>query len=451
MDKVIILALPKSGTTILYQTLLDSMPPATVGLFEPDNCRPKKQRQLQDKNVLAKVLLHQVRGLDHYNPRACSFFDKKILIIRDPRDVLVSLFLYLFFHSTILTDFHKLTQMMSAVKAKEENPRAASFLDLIRLRDRLENNRFPLPILFTLGEMGFMMRVSQAHGRNIFHLKYEDVVDRDLNPLENHLGFSLVHTSEVDEKYERVRRTKSYGDWRNWFLPEDVDFFRPRLRDFFKRFSIPDDWDLSDDPVISSANGTEYIEGLVRKVGVYKNLDTSKGFPAGLHDMTQHGRTGEHRPFIQGLEPARLDRFQSRGARIKSLGLKTPEGEDVNVLSHGREYSVVYDLEFLESRRSVGFRVLVRPQGSRGRMMYGITPEEHPFACVEAGLNVRITLPFTCRLKPDLYCLGAMVTARDQSGFTVLHYLEDEVLFVVKQPGRELIFHRPEFEPFSAE
>ncbi len=446
MDKVIILALPKSGTTILYQILLDSMSPDTVGLFEPDNCGPKKSGQLLNKNVLAKVLLHQVRGLENYNPEACSFFDKKILIVRDPRDVLVSLFLYLFFHSTILTDFHKLTQMMSAVKAKEENPGRISFLDLIRLRDRLENNRFPLPTLFTLGEMDFMMRVSHAHDRDVFRLKYEHIVDRNLDSLENYLGLSLAQTTDVDEKYERVRRTKSYGDWRNWFLPEDVDFFRPKLLEFFKRFSIPDDWDLPTKPTISPTNGTEYIEGLVKKAGVYKNLDTSQGFPAVMHTSLQTGHSDENRDFVPDLKSARIERFKTNGAMIRSLRLETTGGEEVNVLTQGQDYSIAYEVEFLKNHGTVEFQVLVRPQGARGRMIHGITPEEHPCGSVEAGLKIQIILPFTCRLNPGLYYLGAMVTARDDSGFKVLHYVEDESLFVVKQSKEELIFLPPKIE-----
>ena len=61
----------KSGTTILYQILKESLPDDAVCLFEPTTCQPEDSSALRDKNVLSKVLILPPNDCDHYSPQAC--------------------------------------------------------------------------------------------------------------------------------------------------------------------------------------------------------------------------------------------------------------------------------------------------------------------------------------------------------------------------------------------
>ena len=91
------------------------------------------------------------------------------------------------------------------------------------------------------------MRVGRVHGRGLFHVGYEDVVERRLGAIEEYLGLPLTATREVDPQYRRVARSKTYSDWRNWFLPEDVEFFRPRMAEYMDEYGYGDDWTLPEE------------------------------------------------------------------------------------------------------------------------------------------------------------------------------------------------------------
>ena len=182
--------------------------------------------------MLSKVLLLPPNGRDHYRPQACAFFNRRIFLKRDPRDLLVSHLLYSAYHTAITRDFWRFAQFASALRAKEQDPGSMPFLDLLTLETHLIfNNNGPL--LANVGQflesLQFSLDVAGMHDDGVFHLKYEDLVDRRLGPLEQYLGFPLAQSTRLNAQFQRVTRTKAYGDWRNWFLPEDVAFFRPRF------------------------------------------------------------------------------------------------------------------------------------------------------------------------------------------------------------------------------
>ncbi len=121
--KILILSLGKSGTTILYQILKESLPDDAVSLFEPPACQPEDPSALRDKTVLSKVLLLQPNGRDHYRPQACAFFNRRIFLQRDPRDLLVSLLLYNAYHTAITRDFCEVRPIRKRPAGQGTGPR----------------------------------------------------------------------------------------------------------------------------------------------------------------------------------------------------------------------------------------------------------------------------------------------------------------------------------------
>ena len=111
--RILVLALPRSGTTILWQILKSSLPDDAVCLFEPASCEPENASAIRDKNVLSKVLIQGGNGGSHYSPQACAFFDKRIFLQRDPRDILVSTLLYSSYHTAITSDFSMFAQFVT--------------------------------------------------------------------------------------------------------------------------------------------------------------------------------------------------------------------------------------------------------------------------------------------------------------------------------------------------
>ena len=434
MSNVLILALPKSGTTLMYQMVLNSWTGEGLGLFEPDFVNPPRPEEYVGRRVCSKVLLHQARGREYYGPENSDFFSRKIMLVRDPRDVLVSLFLYLFYHSTVFTDFGSFARLMAALKAKEADPQSISFLDLIRLRDRLENNRFPGPTLWTLGEMEFSRRVMEDHRHGFFLLKYEDLVDRRLSGLEDYLGFTLPATDEVDPRYKRVERTKKYGDWRNWFLGEDVDFFRPRLKSYMEEFSFADDWDLPEDPVLSPAHGSEYVISLARRSKCFKTIDYGPESFVARFDPA--GRPGDELP-ITGLAARKGAAHPPRGAEITNLRVENPDGRPVRVLQNGREYICRFEAVFRQRARNVNFVWSLRPSGARNGPEADTASSQGLLAEVEPGRTVRVSFPFVARLKPEVYFVSAMVREEGGGFFNLRHYLTDEYWVLVPADSGE--------------
>ena len=436
MDNVLILALPKSGTTILYQMLKDSMPPETIGLFEPETCDPGPEIREAGAGVCAKVLLTQARGMESYAPEGCKFYNKKIMIVRDPRDVIVSLFLYLLFHSAILADLEKYVRLIGAIKAKELYPEKISFLDLVRLRDRLENNVFPQPLLYTLNEMTFMGQVARAHGAGIFLLKYQDIVDRRLGALEQYLGFPLADTREVDEKFERVARTKGAGDWKNWFLPEDVDFFRPRLREYMEELGLAEDWDLPPSPELKPENGSEYVMKLARRTRLLDSIRLDEAAFKPALELMLKGDQPQDLTSIQGLRSSRRSAWAPGEPVISELRLVEPGGEAANLLRRGEQYALVFTVKAPPFAGSLHFRITFR----RREVRLGMTLETKPVHVTSVGTGriLEISQPFICSLGPGVYLVDITAAENTGTGLKVWHHVEREAVFVVSRDLPEI-------------
>jgi hypothetical protein len=84
--------------------------------------------------------------------------------------------------------------------------------------------------------------------------------------LEKYLGFQVAGKAEVPEHFQRVVRTKGYGDWRNWFTEEDVDKYRKMISPWLEKYGYDaNDWQLNPAPVIDASHCSEYFMRLVRE------------------------------------------------------------------------------------------------------------------------------------------------------------------------------------------
>jgi hypothetical protein len=75
--RVMVTGKPKTGSTAVYHSIRKALPSKSTCLFEPEN------RALQLPEVISAPVL-----VKSFIPasQAYDYFDKKILIIRDPRD-----------------------------------------------------------------------------------------------------------------------------------------------------------------------------------------------------------------------------------------------------------------------------------------------------------------------------------------------------------------------------
>lgn len=97
--KIVVMGLGRTGTTALFFTLKQAMAADTYCLFEP---RSFVAPPGHTPHVLAKVLIGHNRDVDI---SGFQDFDKKLFLIRDPRDTLVSRVLYDSYNETTIVGF----------------------------------------------------------------------------------------------------------------------------------------------------------------------------------------------------------------------------------------------------------------------------------------------------------------------------------------------------------
>lgn len=246
---ILVAGLAKTGTTGVLYLIANSVvdpklifePPAAVvaGLSGNDKA---------DRLTIAKVVYSNVdqRSLAEMLDEFDSF-DRKVWIARDPRDQLVSAFLYTWYFR------HKMPKSSFEVA-----------VDLVERKESGERISFKHILASSLGLEGYYHspdfysdRVCDAFRsgeRDFFIYPYEDLIHNRSSELSRYLGLEITGDSSVPDELSRVVRTKWSGNWRNWFEPEDVDYFRPILSEYMQLMDIEDDWSLSDIPIDPELN-----------------------------------------------------------------------------------------------------------------------------------------------------------------------------------------------------
>lgn len=109
--KILIAGQAKSGTTALFYALKQTLPRKYTCLFEPRGYAAANR----DECVLAKVLINPSVKVEDFET-----FNKKILIVRDPRDNLVSRLLYAIYDQKFSADDDKSAFSLSGLSGSKE-------------------------------------------------------------------------------------------------------------------------------------------------------------------------------------------------------------------------------------------------------------------------------------------------------------------------------------------
>lgn len=273
--KIAVYGLAKTGTTALFYKIKSSLPQGAICLFEPRSLPTGALLHARLKalrygrlfpDVLAKVLAFRPNAPAETDDFAS--FDKHILIVRDPRDRLISHLLYRAFRPEFAGSEAAAHAFISRVKAKERDPRSVSLSSLIRLHFELIGPRFAEDewrqnYAHHAGQVVFDFHDKNPH----LHLfRYEDLVQSRFAGLESYLGIELKGSPTVDAGMSRVVRTKSYGGWRDWFIQEDIAFFAPILQPYLDRYYPKADWALNPAPRIPASHGSEYVKCITNEM-----------------------------------------------------------------------------------------------------------------------------------------------------------------------------------------
>jgi hypothetical protein len=271
--RIVIYGLSKTGTTALFYKLKNSLPQGTICLFEPEaQSLPRRIRSTiatsrpmaRRRHVLAKVLpFRAVRRRIH----GCASFDEQILVVRDPRDRLVSSLLYQVYNSEFVGCDAAVTRLVRLLREKEESPETTPLLSIVETFEALAGQPSLLPAWTEAYAERGIRQPLDFHRRRpaLFAFRYEDMVADRFAGLEQHLGRALPGSATVDASVARVVRTKQAGGWRNWFTREDIATLRPIMQPYLDRYYPDADWDQVERPHIPREHGSGYVTRIVNE------------------------------------------------------------------------------------------------------------------------------------------------------------------------------------------
>jgi len=120
-----------------------------------------------------------------------SSFDRQILLVRDPRDRMVSRLLYVVYDSTFWHRDESLRTFLELLRRKESDPRSVPVRELLRVFAQLNGEEFSFDAWAADSARSSVRAPLEFHDArpNLFVCKYEDMVERRLAGLETYLGF----------------------------------------------------------------------------------------------------------------------------------------------------------------------------------------------------------------------------------------------------------------------
>lgn len=249
--KVAIIGMPKTGTTALYESVKVELPPNTVTSFEPKS-KAELGYLLNEKkdNALTKIMFTRLDDVG-FN---VEDFDRTIVIVRDPRDYLVSSLLYKFDDPNICKDKEKLEILVSLFEQKQLNPADITFTDLF-------SSFSSTTINWDSHLKLYKKLIKFITKENVFVLKYEDFADDKLNSLNEYLGLSVKNKRDLEGWTAKIQRKGTSGDWKNWFTKDDL-YLKSVFSDVMETLGYTD-WEIASRPIIEKKYSTDYINKLV--------------------------------------------------------------------------------------------------------------------------------------------------------------------------------------------
>lgn len=262
--KIFMLGRGKSGTTALLFKIAAGIPDCKA--FSGGH--PGKHSG-DYKNAVYKHTYSERKGktfdvyLEHISAQQ---YDRMIWVARDPRDIAVSRLLFRW-HKGTKGRWEQYRAHLKLIKKKERDPKSIPFHVLCRY---IGHDHWPLTTdeVFENERLRYkrMGAFVEGLGKDWFLFKYEDMIQENFTDLSEYLGFSVKNDAEVPESTgkAKVARKKAFGDWRNWFTPEDEAIFKPAYQSYMQTIGYDvDDWAVSSDPVIEPQFSSMYMKRLV--------------------------------------------------------------------------------------------------------------------------------------------------------------------------------------------
>lgn len=268
---IAIFGMYKTGTTAIFSNILNSLDSDPRLLFEAEAYNPLPGDA--ETGVLCKVILGSPTvQYDSFNRMA-----KKISIIRDPRDWLISGMLFIIQESsTIINDDEVYKRIFNLLLKKENDPISISLnsiLSEILKYTPLKNMKAFLDWVRSIHTDVISFNQSLQDG---YLLRYEDFIDRNIFNLNNYLGITLNTNVSVNKHYSHVPRSLNYDNWKHWLTEEDVSIFKDSFAPYLRHYVYDLNWELESNPIILTDHCTKYVDRIIKRKRTLLSLNKTQ-------------------------------------------------------------------------------------------------------------------------------------------------------------------------------
>lgn len=262
--RILIFTSGKTGSSALAGSLQKVLPDHEL-IFEPS-----RLSHIDDgkSNIIVKSL-----AALHYGTEVDKFptYDKRIFLVRHPFDRLISALLYAPFNGNGFDSDENARRYLDLIRLKVEKREPVSVIRIAELFHELSG----FDLMYFIGEeVRCHKEFTSTYSSDFLTVRYEDLIAGNRGEIEEYMGFSLEGELSVPKGFERVRRNCRSGDWTEWFLESDREFFAAKWSEYFEVFSF---YSLKDKlnlcPDISKNSSWGYVLKMINAFRVNGNLD----------------------------------------------------------------------------------------------------------------------------------------------------------------------------------
>jgi len=159
----------------------------------------------------------------------------------------------------------------------------------------------------------------------------------------------------------------------------------------------------------------------------------------GFKTSAAHVESIEPERFDQGLVSKSEVEYSSHGARISDVKIRNREGESVNILRRGDNYTYEYRVDFDSNAFGVRYGMLIK--SVVGVELGGIATHAvgEGIDHVESGSSIQVRIPFRAMLASDTYFGNAGVVGVVDGAEVFLHRITDVIVFRVASESGSLV------------
>lgn len=273
--KVLVVGAAKTGTTIISKTIQGSLKNAFFHMEPKDPSFFMRDSSVDQEARVVKVIFEHWNSTPNLRKAVIANelpfkFDRIVMIIRDPRDEMLSRVMYFVYPWLSANGYRgnetKVENWLSFIEQVERTPANYSFKKIVSFM----NQNFSVSLFGEVKAMNKYRVFCEEMKSKVQLVRYEDFVVGDYSVIESYLEFPLVTKNGLSHQYQRTRRSASFNNWKPLFKQEDKEFFGKYLGEMMEKQGYID-WEFKPTRTLPSDSYSGYLR---RVVADYRKQET---------------------------------------------------------------------------------------------------------------------------------------------------------------------------------